>query len=744
MKIINFIRVMVFLLLPLYAHAQTVNSNFFVKDKNKGVPIPGVYVYVPELQIGTITNIDGWFTFDNLLHKGNIIQLSKPGYETGFFTVTESAQSTNIYLAPSALELQEVKIIGTQIHSPKSTSHAVTTLTQVEMRENGALSVSDAISRLPGVSQLTTGAGISKPVIRGLYGNRVQVNVMGLRFDNQQWQDEHGLGLSDMGISRVEIIKGPAALMYGSDAMGGVLNVVEERPAPVDSLTRDITFKAFSNTFGLGGEYGVKKSTVNKWWRFRIGVDNHADYSSSGNQRVLNSRFASYNTKASVGFTLKNWVNVNSAYLSFSQFGFVFDSLDRKVRDNRLSRTFDGPHHRVLFGVLSSENTFYQPHTKWKVNAGIITNLRQEQEGGNRISLNMLLNTGSLLVQATKSVLKNGEWTNGVSGYYQTNVNYGARTIVPDANTAEASAYSYLKQPFGKFILDAGFRLDLRNIHTFQTSNINAPGKEIQPFNKTRNAANTSFGLVYNPWENLNLKGNFSTGYRSGNLAELSSNGLHEGTLRWEIGDPNLKTEQNFNSEAGFTYELGEQIELNATVFKNHFRNYIYLAPTGTEYVGFDIYRFRQTDATLKGGEVGIDIHPKTVKWLDANVNYSYLDAKKADDSPLPFIPANKLQSELRFKLGNAKKWQNTFFKTTGRYIFAQNKPDEFETSTPGYFLLDAALGTDFQRRNNPIHVSLVCTNLLDKKYVDHLSRFKYYGLYNMGRNINLNINFNF
>src|SRR6185369_11396047 len=147
------------------------------------------------------------------------------------------------------------------------------------MPENGALSLSDGIAKIPGVSQLTTGAGISKPVIRGLFGNRIQTVLLGLRFDNQQWQDEHGLGLSDVGVERVEIIKGAASLLYGSEAMGGVLNIIEEKPAPMGKTQSDVSMQLFSNTYGIATDAGVKHSNEKCNWRLRIGEVSHGDYS---------------------------------------------------------------------------------------------------------------------------------------------------------------------------------------------------------------------------------------------------------------------------------------------------------------------------------------------------------------------------------------------------------------------------------------------------------------------------------
>lgn len=737
------IQALVLLLLPFMGFTQ-VTITGIVTDAATNEPVNDAFIYAPETNSGAVTNAKGEYELLGLKKGLFVIQFTRLGYETHFESInlTDTLVSLNVGLNPSLMELKEVKVVGTQANSPKETSFTIDAISLKEMEENGALSISDGVARLPGVNQLTTGAGISKPVIRGMYGNRVQVNVMGLRFDNQQWQDEHGLGLSSMSVSRVEIIKGPATLMYGSDALGGVLNEIEEAPAPMNTTKQDVNLKLYSSTFGAAADYGLRKTNDKRWLRLRVGAESHGDYSSADNKRVLNSRFANYNLKASRGFNRKNWVHTTNAYVSFSQFGFVFDSLERKELDSRLSRTFDGPHHRVLFGLVSTENTIYKGKTKFKINGGFITNLRQEQEGGNRISLNMLLNTISVLGQATTQVVPGGEWTNGVSLMFQTNSNFGARTIIPDANTLEGAVFTYYKQRLGTVVLEGGVRYDRRQIQTFETGTINGPGKEVQPFNKGLDALNGSIGIAYNPLENLSLKANVGSGYRSGNLAELSSNGLHEGTLRWEVGDPNLEAEQNLNAEASFTYELKEQLELGGTAFYNQFKNYIYLAPTGEEYVGFLIYNFLQTDATLQGFEATLDIHPSFIKWLDINGSYTYLEAEKKDGSPLPFIPANKLRGEVRCSFNNESKKLNTWFIKAGvNYVFEQNKPDVFETPTDSYFLLDAAIGGTFKINNQALRVTLACTNLADAQYADHLSRYKYYGLYNMGRNISLALN---
>jgi iron complex outermembrane receptor protein len=708
-------------------------------------PVVGASIYFSELLRGTTSDENGFFKMDGLKQGKTLLQVSHIGYQN-YFTVIDILQDSvlEVVLKPSLIEMKEVVVYGTQSQEPTKTTFNVAQLTQNEIQQSGALNISDAMARLPGVNQLTTGVGISKPVIRGLYGNRIQVNVSGLRFDNQQWQDEHGLGLSDMGVDRLEVIKGPMSVLYGSDAIGGVINVIEEKPAPVGSYSRDFGARIYSNTFGVSLNYGVKKSSVDRWKIFRYGLDNHADYSDGNNSRVLNSRFASYNLKAAWGKTKDDRTRVVRVAGSFSEFGFVFDSLSRKAEDARLSRTFDGPHHLVGFGQATVENTVFKNGKKIKLNGGVISNIRLEDEGGGGISLSMLLNTLNGVGQITKPVGENAEWTYGSSLMFQTNTNFGGRIIVPDAITGEGSVFSFYKNHLNRFLLEAGARYDLRFIETFVTNTLNKPGNpdsptdEIFPFRKVYHAFNLSAGAGFNFTDQFYFRSNISTGYRPGNLAELSSNGLHEGTLRWEIGLQKAKVEQNLNVEASLNFS-SPNLRAQASLYRNQFQNFFYLAPTGEEYFGFGIYRYGQSDAVLQGGELSFDWNPPGTP-LSIGSSYSFIEGKKEDGDALPFIPANKLLTEIKFHFKQMGNFLNPALKVGGTYISDQTKPAQFETKTDGYFLIHAGLSGQWKKAA----LSLTANNLLNNTYYDHLSRFKYYGIANMGCNVVLSLNYKF
>jgi iron complex outermembrane receptor protein len=701
-------------------------------------------IYFPELHLGQSSSETGDFNFNNLPSGKFLMQVSHVGYDNHFVTLDiPSHSSVIVSLQQSFIQMKEVVVTGNQSQSPGATSFNTSQLSSKDLQQSGTLNISDAIARMPGVSQLTTGAGISKPVIRGLYGNRIQINVNGVRFDNQQWQDEHGLGLNDMGVDRVEIIKGPASVLYGSDAMGGVLNIIEEKPAPINVRVQDVSVRLYSNTFGTSVNYGIKKSTETKWWRIRAGFDSHADYSDGANARVLNSRFASYNLKASVGFNRKNWTNVNNVFVSYSKFGFVFDSLARKENDARASRKFDGPHHQVFFVQGSSENTFFKGSKKIKLNGGVISNLRQEDEGGGGISLSMLLNSISILAQVNQPVGKFSEWIYGASTFLQTNTNFGGRIIIPNATTGEGSLFSLFKYSKQKFLIETGVRYDRKFITTLATGNLNvigneSPTQEILPFNKAYNAFNASLGATFHVTQNLYLKGNTSSGYRPGNLAELSSNGLHEGSMRWEIGKRDAKIEQNINVEGSIVYDH-KNFKTSFSFYNNYFKNYIYLNPTSTEYFGFQIYRYAQSDATLKGGEMMIDWNPEGYSFTLTSA-YSFISARKADNNYLPFIPANKFSSGCNFYFKSSEKISNASINVRGDYFLRQSHPAQFETETASYFLLNASAHFTWQK----VEWSVIGNNLFNNNYYDHLSRFKYYGIHNMGRNIVLAVKLSF
>jgi iron complex outermembrane recepter protein len=709
-----------------------------VMDEKSGIAISNASVYFPEAHVGTATDSLGNFSVVTVPAGSLLMTISHIGYQARFINLSVRDTFFTVKLVRSMIQMEEVVVTGSRTKAPDETTLNIVHVNQEQLQQTGALNISDALSHIPGISQLTTGPGISKPVIRGLSGNRIQVNVNGLRFDNQQWQDEHGLGLSDPGVERVEIIRGAASVLYGSDAMGGVLNIIEERPAPVDTKAQQLNLRLHSNTFGISATYGYKSTKGNRWRNVFAGVDSHADYQDGNNQRVLNSRFASYTLKATWGKNRPGSTHVKSLSASHSMFGFVFDSLSRKTWDGRITRSFDGPHHAVSFVQASSQNTWFKSNKETKLNFGWTSNLRLEDEGGGGISLSMLLNTAQGLLQQSRPVGVFGNWTYGTSLMAQSNTNFGGRIIVPDAFNGEASAFSYYQYHPNRWLVEIGGRYDKKYVETFATSSLNvvgneSPTQEVVPFVKFYNAFNFSAGSTYSLLNGISFKANVSTGYRPGNLAELSSNGLHEGTLRWEIGKTDAAIEQNINLEGSVHYSR-PSLRASLALYTNRFKNYFYLSPTGAEYFGFAVYHFEQTDAELRGGEAVVDWSIPNIP-LQLNASYSFIDAQKRNGDALPFIPANRISTDIAWS-APSDFFHTMKFNIGVTSVLRQNNPAEFETETGAYSLLHAGWSATRKR----YALFLTGTNLTNKNYYDHLSRYKYYGIANMGRSIVLGL----
>lgn len=663
------------------------------------------------------------------------------------FPMAAFAQSEEQQRADMAHSLNGVVVTGIQPSSPKATSLHIESYPLAQLQEKAPYNLSDALAKIPGVGQMSTGNAISKPVVRGLFGNRVLVLLSGLRFDNQQFQDEHGLGLSQIGIDRVELIKGPGSLLYGTDAVGGVINVIEETPKQPGRLA-DINLRLYSNTAGTLTDVGLINSTGSGWWRLRAGYESHGDYTDGDGRRVYDSRNTGYYLKAGYGFSRKDWESNNAYNFSFNQYGFILDSLNnRAVQDARWSRDMEEPHHNVLLNIFSSQNTIRLRRSAadsitkgslLKVNAGFQSNRRAEDEGGGEISLNMHL----------LSLLQSTRWEKFLTpqmllvlneqATYERNTNYGKRIIIPDAHMLEGNVSAFVRLTMKRLIVESGFGITHKQITTLPSGKLNGPGKINQPFTAGSPVVNEMVGFSYNPTLSLHVKGNIATGLRTGNLAELASEGLHEGSFRYEIGNPALKPEQNVNTDLTAEWSRPHWF-ISLSGFYNHFSNYIYLTPTTDTFNGiFQIFRYVQQDARLYGGELIVAYKPTAQIQLKECL--TAVDGKATTtDEHLPFIPP--LRSVTSLRIDHSFSGLKSFYaEPEVEYAFAQNKPARFELPTPDYTLVHLHAGGKAYFHKHAFVINLSVRNLLNRTYADHLSRLRYFGISNQGINVVLSV----
>jgi len=709
--------------------------------------IPGVNVYLPEIKKGVVTDGKGNYAL-KLNRKGSYkLQVSFIGYNIILKKVLVDNMDTltiNFELIHSVIETKEFIVSSVYHNSQDENPVDVIQFDQTQLQQATAPTIMGALTNVAGVNMISTGTSIGKPVIRGLSYNRILVFSEGIPIDNQQFGDEHGLGIGDIGIDKVEIIKGPSSLLYGADAMGGVLHFVDERPANINTVVGDVGTKYFSNTNGYATNLGLKGTRDNFRFKLRGGYTSHGDYLQGNGERVTNTRYTESAFKANVGYLKKWWSgDINYSFLQSSI------GIPEEIGEQNTNRTLLEPFQVVTNHILSSQNTIYIKKSHIKLNLGYLSNHRQEFEAGGLqqafyhdiigvAALDMNLQTINYDVKWHLPEQNNVELILGSQGKYQTNVNKGEENLIPDAQTQQAGIFSMMKYAKKKLSVIAGLRYDVKRIKGDQMLNYGDDGFK-RAFKQYYESVNGSFGLTYKWTDKYLTRLNVASGFRAPNLAELSSNGIHEGTFRYEIGNLTLKTEQNVELDFGVEY-INEHVSLVFSAFNNAINNYIFLAPTDTVIDGTAVFTYEQADANLYGFETTIDIHPHSMHWLHFETQYAMVIGQKSNGSPLPRIPANNLLVTLKAEIKDFTWVENPYVSVAGNTFFDQNKIDFFETTTPEYMLLSAKVGGDIQLGKQKLLLSLGITNILNQKYYNHLSRLKANGIYNMGRNMVVNL----
>ena len=728
-------------------YAQNTISGVVLDASNQD-QLAFVNIYFPDLEKGAATDENGRFSIENLPSGSYNILFSMIGYVTqSLKLIIPSTEDIEIKLTPSAIEMQSI-IISTPFHKlQRDNVMKVEQKSIKDLKTKGAVTLADGITNIAGVESVTTGMGIGKPVIRGLSSNRVVVYTQGVRLENQQFGGEHGLGLSDAGVESVEVIKGPASLLYGSDALGGVLYLNPERFAEEGTSSGDLGANYFSNTQGFNTSASFKTSENNWKFLFRGSLAEHSDYDTE-DYRVTNTRFREQDFKAGVGYQVSKFKTEFRYNVNHSKLG-----IPEEIGEQSTNKTPLLPYQDITNHVMSSKSTVFFNDSRLDINIGYIYNDRKEFEEEHdhdedeeheeedhdeeehhdeedhdddilEAALHMKLKTANYDVKYSLPQLGKFETIFGVQGMHQTNSNYGEEELIPDATTNDFGILGTSHIHFEKADIQIGARFDTRTIDV------------LNGLNKSFESFNGAFGVKTDIAKNLTTRVNLATGFRAPNLSELTSEGSHEGTNRYEIGNENLKSEQNFQADLSLEFQ-NEHLELFANGFYNKINNYIFLSPDGSFVNDDPVFLYLQDDAYLYGGEFGFHLHPHPIDWLHFESSFEMVTGKLDDDSYLPLIPANTLTNMVRIEF--EKNWiQDGYAFVKLLTAFDQNNVGDFETATDGYSLLSAGLGGSFEVFNNDVQVTISGTNLTNKTYISHLSRLKTDGIYNIGRSINL------
>ncbi|MFO7864148.1 MAG: TonB-dependent receptor [Salinivirgaceae bacterium] len=731
MKNIVFIFFVLFLFGKVNAQNQIKGK---VTDKTNNEALPFANVYLPQQNKGTLTDDNGEFEMANLPKGEFKIQFSYTGYKTIIKTIpsAKSAMVLNVELEPSILQAEEVVVSGGTHSTQHKNAMKIELIQSKEVASAGTPTFTEAITKIPGVDMISKGTGVAKPVIRGLSMTNILMLNNGVKMENFQFSENHPFVIDEFGIDRIEIIKGPASLLYGSDAVGGVINVLKEKPAPVGKIIGDFNTQYHSNTQGIASNIGVKGSSEHFFWGMRAGVKSHTDYQDGNGDYVPNTRFNENSLKANIG--LNKTFGLFRLYYDYNQpkLGMCVGKAVPLTTDN-------GRENKIWYQdltnhVISTRNSLFFGKYKVDLSAAYQMNNRRLQTDESMPvfeMVNMDLNTFSYEVKTYLPSTENSEYIIGLQGAKKTNRNHEAPNhVLPDADVNDFSAFGLAQYTFfEKLKAQAGIRYDFRSIVTQSETNKQAVDTDY-------GNVSASVGATYDVKENILLRANIASAYRTPNIAELTQNGMHG--ARYEQGNPDLTSQRNYEADLSVHFH-SKYVMVDISGFYNLVNDYIFIAPTkDTIASGDKIYLYSQTNAALYGGELSFDVLP--VNWLNLKTSYAYLIGKQQGGNYLPFIPQNKLRFEVIFQKQKLAFLRNNFFRIGGLFAAKQNHPAMFETESDSYFLLHAGIGTEIKWANQMIQVSVQANNLLNATYIDHLSTLKGMSYYNIGRNISINL----
>jgi len=709
-----------------------------IKNQNNE-PISNVEISILDATIQTKSNENGQFEIKNLPIGKRTLIFKKDKFEIKSVQISIGNQEQKIL--DIILEEEEHHIDDILVSSlfNKTQNENVIKIDHINLKQiqnEGFVNLSAALATNPGVNVISTGVSIGKPVIRGLSGNRVLTYVQGIRLENQQFGEEHGLGLNANGQESVEIIKGPASLLYGSDAMGGVLYFNPEKYAANNKTELAVNQVVNSTTQGINTSVTFKNSVDKFKFLVQNNYSSHADYKLPNGERVLNTRFIENDFKIGTSY-------VTSRYIA--DFRYNYNDLNLGLPEENLEnigfRTPLFPSQKIENHLLSFNQKLYFKNSKLEATAGYVFNDRKELESQNETALFMKLKTFNYNVRYYLPDFGKFETIIGFQGMNQENRNFGEEKLIPDAKIDDIGFFGTSQYKFNKNIIQFGMRYDFRNVTT-KAFGENGTEGAFQELDKNYESINASLGFKTDVTDKITSRINFATGFRAPNLSELSSNGVHEGSNRYEIGNSNLKNEQNFQIDLNVDYNT-EHFDFFANGFYNNINNYIFISPNGNTIDANFVYDYLQNNAVLYGGETGIHLHLHEIDWLHMTSSYEMVIGKLKNNLSLPLIPANQWKNNFRANFDVSKNIKNSFVFLQANYTFNQNKIGNFETETNDYLLLSSGVGTDIQLKKATFNLFLTATNLLNKEYVAHLSRLKSDGIDNMGRNIFLGVNFN-
>lgn len=721
----------------LYSTGANGQTTITVVDKENNESIPVFTVYYLDYQYGVVSDTTGKVLVSAEIELPVSIKVQAPGYEL-FYTSIQEARTYRLALTLKHVEFEEVSVsTHRNVLRTENATH-IENRSMEELNEIPSSKIADALTQMPGVYSANTGSGVSKPVIRGFQGMRVMTLLNGVKLENQQWGGDHDLGITDVGVGHVEVIKGPASILYGADALGGVIYFADEDYTQQNQYCIKAGSIFNSNTMGTKNSLSYKFSKKHIRLNIHGNYTNHADYQLPTGGYVENSRYNGYSGKVALGANKGKWATHLRYTMAISNVGIIGEgeNADSNLIIKTQPRNTTVPFQYYENHMISWHNKFFKKNSEWYILlAHSFNRLSELEDSKDEASMELDLNNTTYQLRYKYKFKGELELVTGLQGAYQRDINKGAEEqLIPDFAQLDNGLYVFLAKGWENWNLQGGVRYDNRLLKT----NI---FNDTTGYNGGFGRPNFSLGAVHSSDKNT-IKINIASGFRVPHLSELLADGVHHGALRYEIGNASMKSEKMIQLD--ITEELhNEHFEMVINPFFNYALDYIYLQPMDTIIDGYPAYQYNQLDeAYLYGGDLAIHYHPHFAHWLHWEPSYSIVYAQSKDGSALPFIPQARIINNFKFDFNMKSKFKIKNIVLNHAYYFDQYRVSELETPTKGYTKIDLGLNCGIYTANTPIELSVGVRNMLNANYIDHLSSLKREGVSNPGRNIYVRLMF--
>lgn len=722
-------------------------------------PIPGAVVKMCE-NIFT-TGVSGECSIPFGSEESVVLSVKSMGFkEVVSKSYPVKGNAVVVPLVSSVYALETVNVHAQRRHT--SVLQQALIVNTKDLEKGSALSLARLLEKVPGVSSISSGNSIAKPVIQGMHSSRILLVNDGVRLESQSWGLDHAPEIDHTVSSIIEVIKGAESIRYGYGAVGGVVLLNQASlPYGHEKLkikgTLNPGYSANSRAYDGTGtiEAGYKQ----------FGARLHAMYQRAGDystaRYVLNNTgYKNISFSGLLGFQSKNVTATLAASLYYSRSGIYYGSklsdVDQLLTRFQIGRPSENTIRPFSYTMeppfQQSQHLTLKGDVKWNLsakhnlllNVSFQENLREEFENRKVAKISWLPVQDLRLTTYNAEAIWTADWKQdmnsqfGLSAMQQTNYNVpGTKqpAFIPNFAALTTGFFLLHKMTFGKLVCSAGMRYDMRGLDVNGYTSLSS-FKYYDDFKVYSNfTGNVAAHYRFN--DNLDARVNLGWAWRPPDVNELYANGLHHGSY-WVVGNNELTSERGYKAVMGARYRTSN-ILVEPSCFFQQITNYIYdNIGTGNDRFHnhpsgkYPKFIYGQDNARLMGGDLVVTVQP--LRDLSVSAKGEWIYARNLSKGGwLPFMPSDRygLSGEYQMKLGNRNRWDLSL-QLEGSYVTKQTRFDPAKDlvpeAPPAYFLLGgtAEAATAFGN-GHKLKVLLVGDNILNNLYKEYTDRFRYY-----------------